>query len=352
MVLVLRPPVSLPAVSFASADTDTLGRWHAEYATNPSVLAVLPAMTHMLSVSGLPGGLALQKVGSVLLMVGEPLAPAWAWDRLVSALLMTTWSERTVPCFGPVNAAFAALLTTRGFTGVRLGSTPYIHLHNWPQSGNSGAAVRHARNRARREDIVFSHIAPGQNASRSPAEQEYWRREVLALSAEWQKGHRASRPFHWIFDLQPLAFQEVKHYFEARRGGRLIGLIAASPLPGRASWYLEDVLRSGDAPAATGTALVAYALDFFSTAGLSLVTLGGIPLSRMRDLATAEPGALEKAVYYLRPLLSRLYSFDGLELFKRRFGPAHWEDEYIALPAGLWPRVKVVVTIARLILNI
>lgn len=349
MVSVLNATASLPAVSFVTANSETLSQWHSEFAANPSLLAALPAMTHMLSVPGVPGGLGLQKVGGVL-VVAEPLAPSWAWGDLVSVLLSHVQVQGTVPCFGPVNAEFAALLTTLGFTNVRLGSTPYIHLHHWPQRGNSGAGVRHARNRATREKTVFSHIGPGQSSWTSPGEREQWKREVLSLSAEWQKGHRANRPFHWIFDLQPLAFQEIKHYFEARSGGRLVGLIAASPLPGRASWYLEDVLRSRDASAATGTALVSYALDFFQAADVPLVTLGGIPLSRTRDWATADQTSLEKAVYRFRPLLSRLYSFDGLELFKRRFGPAHWEDEYLALPPGVWPRIRVAVAIARLIL--
>ena len=340
-------PISL---HLAAADPCTLSRWHCEFAVNPSSLAALPAMTHMLAVAGIPGGLGFQKVGSVWMMVGEPLAPSWAWSHLVYTLLSLTRATGAVPCFAPVSAEFAALLSTLGFLNVRLGSAPYIHLQNWPQSGNPGSGVRNARNRAVRDGIEFSHLWPGQNNRNSPEEQQNWQREVTALSAEWLTGHRFSRPFRWIFDLRPLAFQEVKHYFEARCEGRLIGLIAASPLPGRASWYLEDVLRARGASAATGTALVAYALDAFKTNGLHLVTLGGVPLSRARGWAATVVTPLERAAYCLRPLLSRLYSFDGLEMFKRRFGPAHWEDEYLALPGGLWPRFKVAAAIARLIL--
>ncbi|WP_255808143.1 phosphatidylglycerol lysyltransferase domain-containing protein [Deinococcus sp. KNUC1210] len=171
------------------------------------------------------------------------------------------------------------------------------------------------------------------------------------MSARWLGEHKAPLPFHWIFEVQPLSHSHAKRYFEARQNGRLVGLVAASPLAGRDGWYLEDVLQDSRASASTGTALVATALSALRADGFRLATLGGIPLSAARGWEEAEVTPLERLAYAVRPLLSRVYSFEGLELFKRRFGPAHWENEHLVLPPGVLAWARGGAALGRLILR-
>ena len=330
-----------------AADLDTLGDWHARYAVNPSSLPALASMTHLLTLPGVPGGVGVQRVGNVLVAAGEPLAPPWAWNALATALLTVARRLGAVPCFAPVGAEFAAVLHAAGLCPVRLGSTPYIHLQDWPQRGNAGAKIRQAVNRAGRDGVTVAE-AP---SHRAPHDALRWRSEVESLCARWLRERRAGVPFHWIFELQPLSHRENKRYFEARQGGQLVGLIAASPLPARGGWTLEDVLQDRRASTSTGTALVAAALGALKTDGVRLATLGGVPLSRTRGWEEADVTPLERWAYRLRPLLSCVYSFDGLERFKRRFGPAHWEDEFLVLPAGLDNEIRVGAALGRLILR-
>ena len=63
------------------------------------------------------------------------------------------------------------------------------------------------------------------------------------------------------------------------------------------------------------------------------------------------PGRLERLAYRARPLFSRLYAFDGLETFKRRFRPSHWEDEYLVLPPGPLAPWRVGLAILRMVLR-
>ncbi|GGR03909.1 hypothetical protein GCM10008957_16080 [Deinococcus ruber] len=306
----------------------------------------------MLTLPGVPGGCGVQQVGGVLMAAGEPLAPVWAWSAFASAVLTMARQLRAVPCFAPVGSEFAATLRDLGLRSVRLGSTPYIHLHSWPQRGDAGAKIRHAVNRAARDGVDVQEQSPslGMADPTTPAAQ-HWTREVETLSAHWLGQRKASVPFHWIFEVQPLSHPHVKRYFEARQGGRLVGLIAASPLAGRDGWYLEDVLQDSRASSSAGTALVAAALDALRADGFRLATLGGIPLSTTRGWEDAEVTLPERLAYALRPLLSGVYSFQGLERFKRRFGPAHWEDEYLALPSGVGAWVRGGAALGRLILR-
>jgi lysylphosphatidylglycerol synthetase-like protein (DUF2156 family) len=340
------PPAVLPLLR--PAQLGTLLDWHARFAHNPSALAALPTMTHQLSLPGVPGGLGLQRVGRVL-VAAEPLAAVQDWPALASAFLDLARQLKAVPAFGPVGAEFAVVARDSGLQTVRLGSAPYIHLNDWPQRGNAGGSVRNAHNRARREGVCFCEL----EGTLGPSTPDH--DEVQALCADWLKRRRSGHAFHWIFRLQPLEFSGHKRYFVARQEGRLIGLLAASPLAGRNCWYLEDIVLAQDAAPQTGTALVAHALNALKTDGATLATLGGVPLSRQRGWTPgwdpAPPNLQERLAYRLRPLLGRLYSFDGLELFKRRFGPAHWEDEFLVLPVGLRAQLRVAGALTRLVLR-
>ena len=339
-------PRTLPssAATCEPADLNTLIGWHARYAVNPSSLAALTSMTWTLRLPGQDGGLGLTRIGGVLVASGEPLAPPSAWPALAGALIDLAGLVGARPCVVPVGAEYAATLQGVGLRTVRLGSTPYVHLQDWPARGNAGAGVRAAVNRARRDALVMREVGQERGA---PG----WQAEVQALATDWLRRRRAHITFRWIFELRPLVFSDHKRYFEARCSNRLVGLIAASPLPGRSGWYLEDVLRAEAAPASTNTALVAFALGALRASGARLATLGGVPLARQRGWDDAAVSAPERLAYHLRPALSLLYDFGGLETFKRRFGPAHWENEFVALPQDLGGLIVGGVAVTRLILR-
>ena len=333
-----------------AADLPALQGWHTQYAVNPSSLAALRAMTHMVVLPGVAGGLGVQRVGQVLMASGEPLAPPASWPALASTFLEFARQAGATACFAPVGSEFAAILEGLGLLTVRLGSAPYVHLDDWPQTGNAGARVREAVNRAKRDHLVFAQTRPGLEESQRPADRFLGQSEVGQLCEDWLRRRRARVAFHWIFQLDPLSFPDSKRYFEARLEGRLVGLIAASPLKGRDCWYLEDILRAEAAPASTGTALVAYALGALKADGVSMATLGGVPLARERGWDHRQVTPLERLAFRLRPLLALVYSFNGLETFKRRFGPAHWENEFLAFPPGLKAKLRVMRALTRLVL--
>ncbi|WP_272952876.1 phosphatidylglycerol lysyltransferase domain-containing protein [Deinococcus alpinitundrae] len=162
-----------------------------------------------------------------------------------------------------------------------------------------------------------------------------FRTECAALMQAWHARRRAGTALGWVFDLDPFAWAAHKRYFLARdHGGQAAAFLAASPLPARGGWYLEDVIRRPDAPDGAAAALVAYALGELRAEGARLATLGAVPLCspRRSDPAVQESRPLEALLYAARPLLSHWYNFDGLRQFKNQFVPSFWENEYLLLP--------------------
>ena len=300
-------------------------------------------MPQALCLPGLPGGLGFLRQGKVLLATGDPLAPSQHWPRLVEALMDHACHSGSQVCFAPVTAEFARVAAGPGIQAVRLGSTPYIHLQDWPAPGRAGADVRHACRRALREGLTLERVHP-----LTPE----WRREVERISRCWQGGHRAGLRLHWVCSLRPLEFAPLKRYFAARLQGRTVAFIAASPLSTRDGWYLEDVIRTPEAPSYAGTALVAHALEALKFEGAKVATLGSVPLALERGWDSFEERTpLERLFYQVKPALSRLYGFEGLERFKRGFGPAHWEDEFMVVPTGLLPCARALLTLTRCLLR-
>src|SRR4029450_9445075 len=100
-------------------------------------------------------------------------------------------------------------------------------------------------------------------------------RETACLCKSWLATRRSALRFEWLLTVDLFLHEERKKYFTARDArGRLVGFLAASPIPARRGWYLEDVLRSKDAPNGTADLLVVEALGLLKRAGAKIATLG------------------------------------------------------------------------------
>jgi phosphatidylglycerol lysyltransferase len=139
--------------------------------------------------------------------------------------------------------------------------------------------------------------------------------------------------------------EERKKYFTARDArGRLVGFLAASPIPARDGWYLEDVLRSKDAPNGTADLLVVEALVLLKRAGAKIATLGTalIAMEGSFDPEVHDSPSLSKAARFLANCVSIFYNFDGVRHFKAKFAPSWWESEYVLMSQDLTAPLRIV----------
>ena len=103
--------------------------------------------------------------------------------------------------------------------------------------------------------------------------------------------------------------------------------LIASPVPARRGWLIEQIVRGRGAPNGTSELLVDAAKRALADEGAEYVTLGLAPLSRQSRYAEpAVPAWLRFVLRWVRAHGSRFYDFDGLDRFKTKFAPEHWEE--------------------------
>jgi phosphatidylglycerol lysyltransferase len=162
------------------------------------------------------------------------------------------------------------------------------------------------------------------------------KKETAQLCMHWLGSRRAATTFGWLVALDPFLHSEYKKYFTARVNGRLVGFLAASPIPARRGWYLEDVLREPDAPQGTATLLVVEALAQLKAEGAALATLGTSPLCTDGPVdVPTEHRVVSRALEVASRRLAGFYNFEGLRRFKGKFVPSWWESEYVLGQGGV-----------------
>jgi lysylphosphatidylglycerol synthetase-like protein (DUF2156 family) len=142
---------------------------------------------------------------------------------------------------------------------------------------------------------------------------------------------------------------EYKKYFAARVNGKLVGFLAASPIPARKAWYLEDVLRQPAALQGTATLLVVEALAKLKAEGVALATLGTSPFATNgpNDVLSSEHRMIDLALRLASQRLGAFYNFEGLRRFKGKFVPSWWESEYALGQRGAVMPPRVAYAIVR-----
>jgi len=226
-----------------------------------------------------------------------------------------------VVAFVPTSAECARLIGPGEFTAVKVGASPYFDLKTWNPRGDSAKKLRAGVNQAHRAGVEVEMIPDGIDES--------LKRETARLCMQWLDTRRAGTTFGWLVALDPFLHSEYKKYFAARVNGRLVGFLAASPIPARKAWYLEDVLREPDAPPGTATLLVSEALAKLKAEGEALATLGTSPLATDGpDDVPTEHRMVARALEMASRKLGHFYNFEGLRRFKGKFVPSWWESDY------------------------
>jgi phosphatidylglycerol lysyltransferase len=232
-----------------------------------------------------------------------------------------------VVAFVPTSAEFARTVAPADFSAVKCGAAPYFDLQTWNPRGDSAKKLRAGVNQARRAGVeieVATDIA------------ESFKREAVELCMHWLGSRPSATTFGWLVALDPLMHSEYKKYFAARANGKLVGFLAASPIPARKGWYLEDVISEPDAPQGTATLLVVEALNRLKEEGAALATLGTAPLATDgRNDVVTEHRVVARALDMASRRLGNFYNFEGLRRFKGKFVPSWWESEYALAQRGV-----------------
>ena len=314
--------------------TGELLRLQTLHGYNPHSLVSIAPGALLWSTPDIDGAIIYGEFGRVWLAAGDPLASPDDMAELARQFAAFAKRKNRVVAFVPSTVEFARLVAPRDFTAVKVGASPYFDLQTWNPRGDCAKKIRAGVNQARRAGVEVEMISAGVDES--------LKNETAQLCMHWLSSHRSATTFGWLAALDPFLHSEYKKYFAARVDGKLVGFLAASPIPKRDGWYLEDVLRESDAPQGTATLLVVEALAKLKAEGVVLATLGTSPLTAdgPDDLA-GEHRVVTRALEIAARRLGGFYNFEGLRRFKGKFVPSWWESEYALIQRGVTvpPRV-------------
>ena len=327
----------------ASDPTAELLRLQSAYGYNAhSLISITPgAMTW--TMPGVDGAIIYGEFGRVWLAAGDPMAKPEDIKSLVKGFVTAATKARRIAAFVPATERFAREAVQLGLSAIKIGAAPYFDLEVWQPRGNSAKKMRAGVNQALRAGIRIESVV---------SFSEELKKETAELCLLWLKTRRAATTFGWLLALDPFLQSERKKLFTARdAGNRLVGLLAASPIPARDGWYLEDVVHAHDAPKGTADLLVFETLQQLKAEGATVATLGTAPLAKegVDDISTHDHPVIERALGVASKRLAAFYNFEGLRRFKAKFVASWWENEYALVQHGVLVPSRVAHALLRAI---
>jgi phosphatidylglycerol lysyltransferase len=206
-------------------------------------------------------------------------------------------------------------------TRILLGAQPVWNPQTWAQTFEAQASLRAQRNRARNKGVAVHPWSP---------EAAHDHPDLAACLAEWLSTRRLPA-LHFMVEPHTLGRLAGRRIFVAEREGAVVGFLVASPVPRRAGWLLEQVIRGRAAPNGTAELLIDAAVRALAAEGSTYLTLGLAPLARRPGAGVQQPANplwLRLLLGWVRAHGRRFYNFEGLEFFKAKFQPLRWEPVY------------------------
>ncbi len=276
---------------------------------------------------------AFLKVGSVVLVPLEPLTAEGFRDWNAEAFLRN-WGEfknalsssSQIFLFVAVTDPFREMLADSGFQTVQVGQEPWVDLKDCIPHGNSTKGVRAAKNQALRAGVSVEEWGSS-SLSDDPT-----RKERISELFQFWKNKRWLLLEHFLNATDPLAHLEVRRIFVAKSSqGRLEGFLIATPIAGIKSYFLEDLILRPDAARGCGELLTLEALVRLRDLGGIEASLGVVSMTSVTAPASSHlPSSIQKLLVSFPRFLRKLYNFDGLEVFRKRFKPHRWGGVHLA----------------------
>ena len=258
------------------------------------------------------------RYGRARVVAGAPVCELSRLDG-VAALFVDDahWAGEYVCYFGAGNRLDARYGTDPEWSRVLLGAQPSWDPHHWPAAVARRSSLRAQFNRARNKSVRIEEW-PADRAEDHPA--------LRRCLAEWLET-RNLPPLHFLVEPETLSNLGDRRVFVAVRGERaVVAFTVLSPVPARNGWLVEQIVRGRAAPNGTAELLLDFAMRSVAESGATYVTLGLSPLSQhAKAIEINEPTWLKLLLGGVRLHGARFYNFGGLDSFKAKFNPDHWE---------------------------
>jgi phosphatidylglycerol lysyltransferase len=197
---------------------------------------------------------------------------------------------------------------------ILVGAQPVVNPQHWPHTVREHGSLRAQLNRAQNKSVTIDEWF-AEHATEHP--------ELRRCLDEWLDA-RGLPPLHFLVEPDTLGNLLDRHVFVARRDGRVVAFLVASPV-GRRGWHIEQMIRGTGAPNGTMELLMDAVMRRFATLRGTYLALGAAPLSDRATGGGRTPPLIRRLLGWQRVHARRYYNFEGLERFKAKFWPDTWE---------------------------
>jgi phosphatidylglycerol lysyltransferase len=260
------------------------------------------------------GCVAYFDTGGAWVAAGAPIAPVDAMAGVVRAFVAQARGAHRRCCF------FAAEQRLVNLTGdqlrsLRIGEQPVWDPQDWPEILRRRASLREQLRRARAKGVTVREVTTDELRVGVT-------RDGIARVTERWLSSRALAPMDFLVRLELFSFTEERRCFVAELGGRVVGVAGVVPVPARAGWFIEDLVRDPSAPNGTGELLIDAVMRWAAALSCNWLTLGLAPLA----------GDVSPLLRAARTSSSLLYDFNGLRTYKAKLQPEHWLPIFLSYP--------------------
>jgi phosphatidylglycerol lysyltransferase len=264
---------------------------------------------------GVDACVAYVDTGGAWVAAGAPIASADAFEEAVSAFVEAARSAGRRACFFASEERLNAS-TGEALRSLNIGEQPIWDPRCWPEVLRHRRSLREQLRRARAKGVKVRLL------SADELERGQTHDSMSRIAERWL-GSRAMAPMGFLVRLEPFTFPGERRCFVAEMEGRVVAFADLIPVPARAGWFLEDLVRDPHTPNGTGELLVDAAMRWAATSGCTWLTFGLAPLA----------GTLPRWLRWIRHGTGFLYDFEGLFAYKAKFQPNAWLPIFLSYPA-------------------
>jgi len=287
-----------------------------QYGWNSTAYQIInPGITHWFAARG-DALVGYVRYAGVRVVAGAPVAALERLSEVTAEFEADAARARDRVCYFGAEERFEEVGRQNPARSiVTLGAQPVWHPAALAARIRLRVSLRAQVNRARNKKVLVAAWA-AERASDSA--------ELRRVLVAWLET-RGLPPMRFLVEPQTLAQLEDRRIFVAEQGGKVVGFLVASPIPARAGWLVEQIIRAPSAPNGVAELLLNAAAETLAAAGSQYVTLGLAPLSKRARLPeTPAPWWLGAVLVWVRAHGRRFYNFDGLDAFKAKFQPEEW----------------------------
>jgi phosphatidylglycerol lysyltransferase len=259
------------------------------------------------------------KRGRTWVVLFDPVGPHALWPALVMKMLRQAKACGCRVAFYQVSPAFLPTAADAGLRLFKLGDQAVVDLPDFDLKGGDWLKLRRSINRAERDGLEFSVLAPEDVAVHMD--------ELGAVSDTWLAHHNAAEKGFSLGTFQR-GYVASHPVAVIRMGGHIVAFANILTTQTKGSAFIDLMRHMPGVHRGAMDLLFVRIIQHLQAEGFQQLNLGMAPLSGLSDRSCAP--LWHHMGRFMFEHGERLYNFKGVLAFKAKFHP-EWQPRYLAV---------------------